>query len=105
LEDRRKVGESSCNFGDGTDEKVQSLMFMVMMMMMMMMLHVDHNYRIVAKHTVSRQNGLRKSSPVNKKCTDDVFENDIQAHVTMQVAVSLSVLGPKSTAPPPPPGC
>ena len=34
LEDRRNVGESSCNFGDGTDQRVQSLMFMIMMMMM-----------------------------------------------------------------------
>jgi hypothetical protein len=32
LEDRRNVGETGCNFGDGTDEKVQSLMFMMMMM-------------------------------------------------------------------------
>jgi hypothetical protein len=39
LEDRRNVGESSFNFGDGTDQRVQSLMFM-MMMMMMMKLHV-----------------------------------------------------------------
>ena len=29
LEDRRIVGESSCNFGDGTDQRVQSLMFMM----------------------------------------------------------------------------
>jgi len=34
LEDRRNVGVSSCNFGDGTDQSVQSLMFMMMMMMM-----------------------------------------------------------------------
>jgi hypothetical protein len=34
LEDRRNVGESSCNFGDETDQRVQSLMFMMMMMMM-----------------------------------------------------------------------
>jgi len=27
--------EESCNFGDGTDQMVQSLMFMFMMMMMM----------------------------------------------------------------------
>jgi hypothetical protein len=33
LEDRRNVGESSCNFGDGTDERVHSLTFMMMMMM------------------------------------------------------------------------
>jgi len=31
LEDRRNVGESSCNSGDGTDERFQSLMFMMMM--------------------------------------------------------------------------
>jgi len=30
LEDRRNVGESSCNSGDGTDQRVQSLMFMMM---------------------------------------------------------------------------
>ena len=34
LEDHRNVGESSCNFRDGTDQRVQSLMFMMMMMMM-----------------------------------------------------------------------
>ena len=33
LEERRNFGESSCNFGDGTDQRVQSLMFMMMMMM------------------------------------------------------------------------
>ena len=33
LEDRRSVGMSSCNSGDGTDQRVQSLMFMMMMMM------------------------------------------------------------------------
>jgi hypothetical protein len=32
LADRRNVGESSCNSGDGTDQRVQSLMFMMMMM-------------------------------------------------------------------------
>jgi len=32
LEDRRSVGASSCNFGDGTDQRFQSLMFMTMMM-------------------------------------------------------------------------
>ena len=39
LEDRRNVGESSCNFGDGTDQRVQSLTFMMMMMMMMMVMN------------------------------------------------------------------
>jgi hypothetical protein len=37
LEDRRNFGENSCNSGDGTDQWVKSLMFMIMMMMMMMM--------------------------------------------------------------------
>jgi hypothetical protein len=31
LEDQRNVGESSCNYGDGMDQRVQSLMFMMMM--------------------------------------------------------------------------
>jgi hypothetical protein len=35
LEDRRNVGESSCSSGDGTDQRVQSLVFMMMTMMMM----------------------------------------------------------------------
>jgi len=30
LEDRRSVGASSCNSGDGTDQSVQSLVFMMM---------------------------------------------------------------------------
>jgi len=30
LEDRRNVGENGCNSGDGTDQRVQSLMFMMM---------------------------------------------------------------------------
>ena len=42
LEDRRNVGASSCNSGDGTDQSVQSLMFMVMMMMMMMMMKLKY---------------------------------------------------------------
>ena len=33
LEDQRNVGESSYNSGHGTDQRIQSLMFMMMMMM------------------------------------------------------------------------
>jgi len=33
LENRRNVGENSCNSGDATDQRVQSLMFMIIMMM------------------------------------------------------------------------
>jgi len=46
LEDRRNIGESSCNSGDGMEQRVQSLtlmmmmMMMMVMMMMMMMMHV-----------------------------------------------------------------
>jgi len=29
LEDRRSFGASSCKFGDGTDQRVQSLMFII----------------------------------------------------------------------------
>jgi hypothetical protein len=32
LEDRRNIGGSGCNSGDGMDQRVQSLMFMMMMM-------------------------------------------------------------------------
>jgi len=32
LEDKRNVGESSCNSGDGTDQRVKSFMYMKMMM-------------------------------------------------------------------------
>jgi len=32
LDDRRSVGTSSCNSGDGTDQRVQSYMFFMMMM-------------------------------------------------------------------------
>jgi len=43
LEDRLNVGESSCNFGDGTDQRVQSFMFMMMMMMMMNFFITERN--------------------------------------------------------------
>ena len=35
MEDRRNVGEKSYNSGDGTDQRVQSLMYMLLLMMMM----------------------------------------------------------------------
>ena len=45
MEDRRNVGESSCNSGDGTDQMVQSLM---LMMMMYTVVFDDNIARIVA---------------------------------------------------------
>ena len=58
LEDRRSVGASSCNCGDGTDQRVQSLMFMMMMIMTMMMMKnpltpagiETATFRFVAQH-------------------------------------------------------
>jgi len=47
LEDRRTVGASSCNFGDGTDQRVQSLMFMMIMMMMIYCWIGPENHRTV----------------------------------------------------------
>ena len=38
LEDRKSVGVSSCNSGDGMGQRVQSLVYMMMMMMMMMVI-------------------------------------------------------------------
>jgi len=43
LEDRRSVGASSCNSGDGTDQRVQSLMFMMMIMMMIIIIMWSSN--------------------------------------------------------------
>jgi len=41
LEDWRSVGASSCNCGDGTDQRVQSLMFMMMICyIVIFLLHV-----------------------------------------------------------------
>jgi hypothetical protein len=56
LEDRRNVGEKSCNSGDVTDQRVQFLMFM-MMMMMMMIYHLKGSnllslFRIFFKTTI-----------------------------------------------------
>jgi len=34
LQDRRNVGESSCNLGDGTNQRVQSSIFVMMMMIL-----------------------------------------------------------------------
>ena len=36
MEDRRNVGESSYNSGDGRDQRVQALMFMMMMMIIIL---------------------------------------------------------------------
>ena len=52
LEDRRSAGTSSCNSGDGTDQRAQALMFMMIMMMMMIIVFsnskaASSNYRIL----------------------------------------------------------
>jgi len=47
MEDRRRVGMNSCNSGDETDQRVQSLLFMMMMMMMMMIFEKVRNFMIL----------------------------------------------------------
>jgi hypothetical protein len=45
LEDRRNVGESRCNSGDGTDLRVQSLMFTMMIMNTYRLKHFATSYK------------------------------------------------------------
>ena len=62
MEDRRNVGESSCNFGDGTDQNFQSLMFMMMMMMMMLMMMMMMKFNVahvLSYWTVGYSFGIR----------------------------------------------
>ena len=51
LEDQRSTGASSCNCGDGTDHRVQSLMFMMMMIMMMFMMMIIYMPRVSVLQT------------------------------------------------------
>jgi len=67
LEDRRRVGASSYNSGDGTDQGVKSLMFMMMMMMMITAIHMLTSYKGSPKLGVSLY--LKKeAAPSSKKC-------------------------------------
>jgi len=45
FEDQRNVGEGSCNFGDGTEERVQSLKFIIIIIIIIiiLILHVTSN--------------------------------------------------------------
>jgi len=60
LEERRNVGESSYNSGDGTDQRVQSLMFMMMMMMM------TYYVKCTAQETLTHltETGFRVRGPI-----------------------------------------
>jgi len=55
--DRRNVGESSCNSGDGRGQMAQPLMFMMMMMMMMMMI----NNRLLSEMFVTSYSYIKHS--------------------------------------------
>ena len=44
LEDRRSVGASSCNCGDGKDQRVRSLMFMMTMIIKLCFVITIHTY-------------------------------------------------------------
>ena len=54
LEDRRSVGESSCNCGDGTDQRVQSLMFIIIIIIIILCSQTSWNSKF------SVQNGRSK---------------------------------------------
>ena len=69
LEDRRNVGESICNFGYGTDQRVQSLMFMMMIMMMMMMTLTRSNFGIRNFPTHPALRFLWTDSPYRLLCS------------------------------------
>ena len=49
FEDRRSVGASSCNSGDGTDQSVQSLMFMMKMMTVHLAINKVLHYQLMHK--------------------------------------------------------
>ena len=67
LEDRRSVGASSCNCGDGTDQRVQSSMFMMMMVVVVMILLVELHAKLVHGMKIS-QYTKRFASYKNNKC-------------------------------------
>jgi len=75
LEDRRSVGASSCNSGDGTDQRVQSLMFMMMMTMKTNDIYLlqlcFHQLAVVGRLVKSRkrQQKRRKNTQKNKSST------------------------------------
>ena len=46
LEDRRNIGENSCNSGDGTDQSVQSWMFMMMIVYLHEVVNLKHFYQL-----------------------------------------------------------
>jgi len=50
LEDRRSIGAGSCNSGDGTDQRVQYLMFMMMMMTIFCLSYKKANIKLNIKH-------------------------------------------------------
>ena len=63
LEDRRSVGASSCNSGDGTDQRIQSLMFMIMIIIIIIII-----VHILGSQCAYRTNDL--VSYVGLKMTD-----------------------------------
>jgi len=61
LEDRRSVGESSCNCGDGTDQRVQFLIFMMMMMVVVAYFRGHSNVDFVTVDTILALKQCRSS--------------------------------------------
>ena len=49
MEDRRNAGENGCNFGDGTDQRVQFFTFMMMITMSLTGDHwIEKCYRVLS---------------------------------------------------------
>ena len=63
MEDLRSVGASSCNSGDGTDQRVQSLMLMMMMRRLKLILLVVLSKAWICGRAAARLLGLRVRIP------------------------------------------
>jgi len=86
LENRRSIGVSSCNCGDGTDQRVQSLKFMMVVMMMMMMMMVIESYETL------RRFNLKNITDVSEdRNTGMLYPDDEGTTVFRKVGNSLPV--------------
>ena len=87
MEDQRKVGESSCNSGDGTDQMVQSLMFMMMMMMTIIALRCSQ--RFSSYRSVNAFRLGYKNQPVNHASNFKIFAKMPSAKFDQNIVKSL----------------
>jgi len=87
--DRRNVGESSCNFRDGPDQRVQFLMFMMMMMMMISYTYQNKLYHIPEELSVRlylrRKSETSQTNTVHQSvrvCYNESFQTKVAARLT-----------------------